>query len=131
MDADDVQTVKQVLAEAPFLHAVFQILVGGGNDAHVGFHLFVPAHAVKLAVLQHAQQSCLQARRHVADLVQEQGAAVGLFEAALALMGGAGERPLFMTEELGFEQLAGNGGDVDCDERLVGARTVIMQGARH
>ena len=36
----------------------------------------------ELAVLQHAQQPGLGVQRHVADLVEEQRAAVGLLEAA-------------------------------------------------
>ena len=36
-----------------------------------------------------------------------------------------------MAEQLGFEQILRNGGGVDGDERLVGARAVAVQGARH
>ena len=42
----------------------------------------VAADAVELAVGEHAQQARLQVGRHVADLVEEQRAAVGLLEAA-------------------------------------------------
>jgi hypothetical protein len=45
----------------------------------------VAADAVELALRQHAQQARLQIGRHVADLVEEQRAAVGLLEAAAAL----------------------------------------------
>jgi hypothetical protein len=50
-----------------------------------------PADAVELALLQHAQQAGLRLRRHVADLVEEQRAAVGLLEAAGARSVRAGE----------------------------------------
>jgi hypothetical protein len=46
----------------------------------------VAADAVELAVRQHAQQARLQVERHVADLVEEQGAAVGLLEAAARMV---------------------------------------------
>jgi len=65
----------------------------------------VPAYAVVLAVRQHAQQPHLQVGRHVADLVQEQRAAVGLLEAAAARRLGAGERPALVAEELRLQQI--------------------------
>ena len=35
MYADHIETVEQVFPEAAFPNPDFQILVGGGNDAHV------------------------------------------------------------------------------------------------
>ena len=64
----------------------------------------VAADAVELAVLEHAQQLHLRGGRHVADLVEEQRAAVGLLEAAGALAIGAGEGAALVTEQLGLEQ---------------------------
>jgi hypothetical protein len=75
------------------------------------------ADAVELALGQHAQQARLQRRRHVADLVEEQRAAVGLFEAAAAQRVGAGERALLVAEQLRFEQLLRNRRGVQRDER--------------
>ena len=57
----------------------------GGDHAHVGLDRLVAADAIELAVGQHAQQARLQLERHVADLVEEQRAALGLLEAAAAL----------------------------------------------
>ncbi len=42
----------------------------------------MPPTGVTLAFLQHAQQPGLQRQRHVADLVQEQGAAMRLLHLA-------------------------------------------------
>jgi acyl-CoA reductase-like NAD-dependent aldehyde dehydrogenase len=56
--------------------------VGGGNHAHVDADQLAAADAEELALGQHPQQARLQRRRHVADLVEEQRAAVGLLEAA-------------------------------------------------
>ena len=36
-----------------------------------------------------------------------------------------------MAEQLGFQKFARNGGDIEGDERLGGARAVFVQGARH
>jgi hypothetical protein len=85
--------------------------------------------AVELALGEHAQQPGLQRRRHVADLVEEQRAAIGLLEAAAAQCIGAGEGALLVTEQLGLEQLGGNGRRVQGDERLVGPGTMVVQGA--
>ena len=43
------------------------------------------ADALHRALLEHAQQFHLHLGRHVADLVEEQGAAIGLLEPALML----------------------------------------------
>ena len=80
--------MEQVFAEQALLDALVQVLVGGGDDAHVGLDRLVAADAVEVAVRQHAQQARLQFGGHVADLVEEQRAAFGLLEAAVA-RGGA------------------------------------------
>ncbi|MCY1350908.1 hypothetical protein D9M69_371540 [compost metagenome] len=128
VDADDVQAMEQVLAEFALAHQVFQVLVGGGDDPHVDLHRRVPADPVELAVGQHAQQAGLGVGRHVADLVEEQGAAVGLLEASAALRGGTGEGALLVAEQFGFHQVLGNRRHVQRDERLGRARAVAVQG---
>ena len=90
----------------------------GGDDAHVGLDRLVAADAVELAVGQHAQQPRLQVRRHVADLVEEQRAAVGLLEAAAPLRLRAGEGAALVAEQLGLEQVLRDRRGVDRDEGL-------------
>ena len=63
------------------------------------------AGQLELVLLQHAQNLGLRARAHVADFIEEQRAAVRLFEAADALLVGAGEGALLVTEEFRFEQV--------------------------
>ena len=58
--------------------------IGGGDDADVQRDGFAAADAADLAFLQEAQQMALQVDRHVADFVQEQGAAVGILDLAQA-----------------------------------------------
>ena len=72
-----------------------------------------------------------RAGAHVADLVQEQGAAVALLELADAAPLGAGEGPLLVAEQLAFQQRLGDGGAVDGQERLVGPAAVVVQGPGH
>jgi hypothetical protein len=130
-DADHVEAVEQVLAELAALHAVLEILVRGRDDAHVDLDRRLATDAVELALGEHAQQSRLQRRRHVADFVEEQRAAIGLFEAAAPQLVRACERALLVAEQLGFEQLGRDRRCVECDEWLGGARTVFVQCARH
>ncbi len=130
-DADDVQAMVEVLAKTPVGDARLEVLVGGGDDAHVDVDLLEAADAVETAVRQYAKQSRLQIGRHVADLVEEQRAAVGLFEAADAAVLRAGEGALLVAEEFRLEQLCGNGRGVDGHEGLVAAAAGAIQGARH
>ena len=78
----DVEPEEQVLAEQALLDQGAQVLVGGGDDAHVGLDRRAAADGRVFALLQHAQQPRLRLHRHVADLVEEQRAALGLLEAA-------------------------------------------------
>src|SRR4051812_47569097 len=103
--ANDVQAVVQVLSKRSFAHALFEYLVGGGDDAHIHLHLLVAADPIKAAVGKHAEEARLQLRRHVADLVEEERAAFGLLKATAALLLGAGERASLVTEELRLEQI--------------------------
>ena len=87
--------------------------------------------ALDLALLQHAQHLGLRLGAHVADFVEEDRAAVGLLELADLLLGRAGERALFVAEQLRLDQLLGNRRAVDLDEALAAAQAVAMDRARH
>ena len=116
-DREHVQAVEQVFAQLALLHRFERIDVGRGDDAHVDRLLVPAAEAAEAALLQHAQQLDLRRRRHLADLVEKQRAAIGELEAALAAIGRAGERALLVAEDLALEQRFGNGGAVDGDKR--------------
>ena len=75
---------------------------------------------------KHAQQLGLHLQADVADLVEEQRAAVGQLEAADLVAVGAGERALDVAEQLAFQQARRQGGAVDLDERLAGPRAVVV-----
>ena len=113
-----VEAVEQVLAEIAALDLLFQILVGGGHHAHVHLHGFGRAHRLEALLFERAQHLGLGAQAHVADFVQKQRAAVGLLELADLVFVRAGEAALGVAEQLAFDQLFGNGGAVDFDERL-------------
>ena len=86
--------------------------MSSGNDAHIHLNRLVTTDSVELAIGQHPQQTGLYFQRHIADLIQKQGTAIGLLEAAVAHAVGTGKGSLFVAEELGFDQLFWNGGHV-------------------
>jgi hypothetical protein len=87
------------------------------TQAHIGLNLARAAQPHQRALLQRAQQLGLQRQRQLADLVQEQGAAIGLLEPASAGGGRAGEGAALVAKQLALEQGLGNGRAVDLDER--------------
>ena len=97
----------QVLAEIAAGDGVGQVAVGGRDQPNVDLDRFVGANPDDLA-LSRARKLDLRAQGDVADLVEEEGAAVGVLEPAFPLPVGAGERPLDVAEELAFQDVIGN-----------------------
>ena len=125
---DHVEAVEEVLPEPPVAYPLPEVLVGGRDDAHLDPHRSVPADPVELLVGEDPQQPRLELRRHVPDLVEEQGASVRLFEAPLVPRMRPREGAPLVAEELRFEQLGRDGRGVDRDEGPVRARAVLMEG---
>src|SRR5688572_16387624 len=92
LNGDDIQAVVKVLAESAVLDLLFERFVGGSQDAHVDMNGRVLADAADFPILEHAQEAALEQRRHGADLIEEDGAAIGLFEKAFLVVEGASER---------------------------------------
>ncbi len=118
VQAHDIEAVQQVGAEFAAFGFRVEVLVGRGDHAHVDADQLAAADAVELAVGEHAQQARLQRQRHVADLVEEQRAAIGLLEAAGVAARGAGERAGLVAEQFRFEQFGRNRRGVERDEWL-------------
>ena len=89
------------------------------DHTHVDVMAPVAAHRTDVAELQDAQELRLQQDGHVANLVEQQRAAVGLGEQALARLDRAGEAAAHVAEELALEELLRNGGGVDRHEGTV------------
>ena len=106
-----------------------QILVGGGDDADIGLDRRAAADRRIFALLQHAQQPGLRLHRHVADLVEEQRAALGLLEAPGGALGGAGEGAFLMAEQFALDEVVRDRRHVDGDEGPFLALAVIVQRA--
>ena len=90
--------------------------MGRGHDADVHAYGPLAADSYHLAILHDAQQPHLRGWRQFADLVEEQGSAIGLLEPAFAARGGAGERALLVAEELRVDELGRDRAAVDAAE---------------
>jgi hypothetical protein len=73
----------------------------------------------------------LQRRRHVVDVFEKDGSAVGDFEQPAFLNIGAGERPACSTEQLALEQQLRQLPTVDVHEGLGCAVAVVMDDPRN
>ena len=118
----------EILAEFSGGDVGFDIAAGRGNDAHVDRDLGAAADALEGLIDQHAQNLVLRLARHVGDFVDEQRAAMRLFQRAdlAALRAVAG----LDAEQFDLHVLRRDGGGVDHDERPVGARRMRVNGAR-
>ena len=86
VDRKHAQAVVQVCPELAGLGLGKQVLVGGGDHAHVHFPRLVFAHALERPFLQHAQQLALQVVGDLADFIQKERATVGQLEASAAVL---------------------------------------------
>ncbi|MNO76393.1 hypothetical protein D3C76_674650 [compost metagenome] len=128
LEAGAAEAEVQVFAKFTGHHQRRQVAVAGTD--HLDVHAF-PARGAQrrhFALGQHAQQAGLQAERHVSDLVEEQGAAVGLLQQpAHTLAGSPGEGAGDIAEQLALDQAFRNRRTVQRHERLVAAGAGFVQ----
>ena len=105
--------VIQVGAEGAARHFVFQLAVGGADEAKLRRLPGIAAHALVFALLDGAQQLRLQRQRQFAHFVEEEHAAVGQGESAVARGRRARERAPFMAEQFAAGQFRRHGGAVE------------------
>ena len=84
------------------------------------------ADALERLLLEEPQQLRLQARHHLADLVEKDRAAVGRLEQPALLPIGAGERAALVAEQLALEQRFRQRRAGDVHERLRRAAAVVV-----
>ena len=123
-----VQPVEQVGPQPSRRHGRIQILVARRQHAHVNLDGLRAADAAKGLFLQGPEHFGLRGQRHVQNLVQEEGAAVGQFKPAGLAAGRAGKRPLFVPEQFRLEKGVRNGARVHRHEGTFGAGTAGVDG---
>src|SRR5579863_3171124 len=96
--------MEEVFAESTPAIGVLKVLVGRYDDADIGLHFANAPYTLEFAFLDYAQKRGLDLGGQVADLIEEEGAAVGKFEMAILIGQGAGKGAFYMTEELAAGQ---------------------------
>ena len=124
-----IEAVVEILAERAARGGLAQVDLAGGDDADVEVDGTVRADALEGALLQHAQQPYLCGQGHGFDLVEEQGAALGILELADARGLGPGKGAFLVAEELAFDEMFRDRAAVDGDEVAVVATALFVQGA--
>ena len=91
--------VKQILPESSRLDLLAQIAVRGGNDPHIHLNDNLSTEPLDLSLLNHAQKIRLHGERKLTDFVQEDRAAILLFEQSFLLGDCAGESASLIAEQ--------------------------------
>src|SRR6202158_1797818 len=112
LDGDHVYTVVELLAKLPLSGCLAKIAIRRRHEPHVHIDEAGTADATDLTLLQRAQELDLKTQRQLADLVKKERAPVSDLYKALLGAHGAREGALFVSEELGLEQLLGQRGAV-------------------
>src|SRR5208337_1616853 len=128
-DWEDIQPVKEIGTEFLFLNQSAEISIGGSDQARVRREGARTSQAFELALLQDAQQLGLQLEGNLANLIQEDGSAIGQLEATDPLRNGAGEGASLMSEQFAFQQSRRDGSAVQFHEGTRMPRAEIMQSA--
>ena len=98
------ETEVEVLAETAAIHLALEIAVGRADDANVHLARARLPDPADLARLERAQELRLKLDRQLADLVEEDGPAVGRLECPDAVAVGAGEAAANVTEKLALDE---------------------------
>jgi hypothetical protein len=104
VDAKDIQPVEEVLPEAPRGDLVLQPAVGRSHDAHVDVDGLPAPDALQLPGLQNPEEPDLGRQGNLADLIEQQCAAVRLLEAAFMSTHRSCECALLVPEQLALQQ---------------------------
>ena len=78
-----------------------------------------------------SQQLCLEIDWKLSNLVEKYRATLGDCQQAIFGLHGSGKRSFHVAEEFAFDQGGDEGAAAHGDERLVGARSGEMNGARY
>ena len=128
-DGDDTEAEEEIGAEFFLADEIFEIFVGGGDEADIHLDGGIAADAFEGAFFaEDAEEFDLGGGIDFADFVEEKRATVGLFEAADAAFHGPGEGAAFVAEEFTFEELRGESGAVNGDELGFGATAEGVEG---
>src|SRR5436190_5436587 len=113
VDREDVQAVVEVVAEALLLDQPGQVAVRRGDQADVDLDRPGAADTLELLLLEDPEELRLELEGDLADLVEEERAAMGHLEASDLLRDGPGEGAALVAEELALEKPRRDGRAID------------------
>ena len=124
------KAVKEILPQAAGAEQLLRRLVHRRHDAHVKGDVPAAAQTAHLFLLQGLEQLGLEGDVHGVDLVQKEGAAVGLLKEAL-VGHRAGIAALLRAEEHALQQVGGYGRAVLGHEGLAAPPPLGVEGLGH
>lgn len=130
LDREHIDAIVEVAPEGPRFDIARKIDVRGCDQPEIGLDAVTRSDLGGDAVVKHAQELGLHRDRRVADLVEEQDAAVSRNERAFALDDSAGEGALGVAEEFSARQRFGDGARIERDEGFAAARREAVKLAR-
>ncbi|SPD66943.1 protein of unknown function (plasmid) [Cupriavidus taiwanensis] len=107
----------QVAAKPAGLHLGLEVAIGRARQPEIRLAPGILAHALVHALLDHAQQACLQRKLELSHFIQEQRTAIGHRHRTIACRDGVGEGAPGMAEQFAARQLRAERGAIHHHER--------------
>ncbi|MFO0618391.1 MAG: hypothetical protein U0414_37705 [Polyangiaceae bacterium] len=126
----DREAVVQIESKCPCVDLAPQISVGRCDDAEIDFDLTAASDTTEPPALKRAEQIGLELGGQLADLIEEQGTAMGELKGAALGSVRTGKRSLFVAEELARDERGSERAAIDGDEWRVGPSARVVDGAR-
>src|SRR5579863_4357876 len=112
----DVDAIVQILTEGSILDFSVELAIGGADDAHFHFLVFLSSDAAKLSILQQLQKLRLQSKIEFGNLVEKKRSAMRHLNASGLSAIRSGEGSFFIAEQFAFQQSPGYSRTVHFDE---------------
>lgn len=129
IERQDIEPIKKIAPELLAADHLRNVLVGGGDHAHIHGDDQIASHADHFFFLEDPEKPDLKVEGHLTDLIQEKGAFVGqLKKALLSVLVGACKGALFISEQLALQQALHQRTAVDGDKGLVLSRGGVVNG---
>src|SRR5262245_10995998 len=129
-ELEDLETMIEIAAKALLGNGEREILTRSGYEARIEPGCALSADFAQFTIFQNSEQLGLHAARQLTDLIEKEGATVGLLEQAAMRLQRTREGTSHMTKELGFEERFGDTRAVHSHVRAAGTVAGIMDSAR-
>src|SRR5438552_8870677 len=123
-----IEAIKKILSKLSGSHAFLQVLIRCSHQPQIDLDGTRSSHPLEFALLQDAQQLCLQQQGKLTNLVEEQCSTTRDFDLSLLLSACPGEGTFLIAKQLAFQQSLGDSRTIDGNECCIGSRTVCVQG---